>query len=470
MIRSKIIVCFINCVFFLFLSVSAIFADIIVESYYEKGRTLLRQGSNEKAIEEFEKAILDDPLLTDAYYGLAVSCLIENQLEKSCASFNKGISIDQRFEPKNLKADELLVKCLKPYGFSGDELQEKFLNIQDMQYIARCILYKEITENVVRNQKLSVEKQAEELFNWTVRNIAQDAGREDFPALPIDIMLRGYGVCDRSAWVLVILARQLGIKGEIFYLIDPVKKTSPHTVALLYIDNKWCVFDPYKEVVLKTPKNSSFLGIGEILKNPMLIKQSYPKDPDFVKAFEEGMLWIPGESRCYFPKMAIIEKIIDELAGETPLIYWDLSKEIDFVIKTFLNPNLTSQVAFKEMFFQADDKKVKAGIWFYPFRLEQQYSSGKFLANIEKELPYFFLCKDGRLNYLEGKYEEAIAQFNKLMGSSVPQDLREDIYYFNALTYLEKEDNDKARPLIEQYLKEYPKGRWRSKVEKLILN
>jgi len=465
--RSKLLL---NCVFFLLISISIVFPEVIAEDYYKKGRTLLKHGNSTEAIAEFEKTISENPLMIDAYYGLAVSCLLENQLEKSCAYFNKGISIDRRFESNSLKAEELLKKNLRPYGFSENELQEKFLNIQDIKYIARCFLYKKITDNIVKGQKLSLEKQAEKLFKWTVRNIAQDAGREDFPALPLDIMLRGYGVCDRSAWVLTVLARQLGIKGGIFYLIDPKEKISPHTVALLYLNNEWCVFDPYKEVILKSSRDGSSLGIDEILKNPLLVKKAYPKDPSFIKAFEEGILWIPGTSRGYFPKLEIIEKIINGFIEEAPVIFWDLSEEIDFAIRTFLNPDSISRVTSNDMLFQTDDKKVRAGVWFYPFRLEQYYFSGKFLANVEKELPYFFLYKEGRLDYLQGEYEEAIARFGKLMKSSLPQDLKEDIYYFQALTHLEKGDRDKARSLFEQYLKEYPEGRWKNKVEKLISN
>lgn len=454
-------------VFFFFLSVSAKDA----KSYYEEALISLRQGNNKQAVLEFEKAIESNPLLPDSYYGLGIAYLRQSQPEKSRLYFNRGISIDRRFNPEKLKAEELLIKCLKPYGFSEDELQEKFLNTRDMEHISRSIIYKKIADKILKDKKLSVIEKAETFFDWTVRNISQScSGREDYAAFPIDIMIRGYGVCDRSSWVLVTLARQVGIKGNIFYLIDPAEKTSPHTVALVYIDDKWCVLDPYKEIILKNPEDSSLVGIDEILGNPSLIEKFYPKDPNFHKAFDEGIFWIPGEPRCYFPKMAIIEEIIQELTGETPRIHWDLTEETDLAIKTFLRTALPSEADFEKIFFSVRDKKVRVGIWFYPFGLEQYYFSGKFLANIEKNLPHLFFYKEPRLDYLQGGHEEAISKFEKLMKISFSRDFKEDIHYFLALATFEKGDNNKTYSLCKKYLKEYPEGKWKARVEKLMLN
>lgn len=464
--RTEIVFLLVSIFFF-----SSLFNPAVpAEDYYEKGLTLLRSGNNEQAVQEFKNAIKENPLHTKAYYGLGTLYLLEGKLQVSSFYFNKGISLDKSFNSQALKAEELLVKSLEPHGFSKEELQEKFLNPQDMQYIFRCILYKEIADNIVRNYKLPVKEKAKILFNWTVRNIAQGSGREDFAALPIDIMIRGYGCCDRSAWVLVTLARQLDIRGNVFYLMDPEEKISPHTVALLYIDNKWCIFDTYKEVILRNPKDNSLLGIDEVLRNPSLIKQYYPQNQNFLKAFDEGIFWISGESRGYFPKMKIIERIIQEFVQEPPHIYWDLNEEMDFAVKTFLNLDSPSKVTFGKMFFQAEDKKVKVGLWFYPFRLEQYYFKGGFLTNVEENLPYYFLYKEGRLNYLEGEYKEAIYQFDKLIKISIPENLKEDIYYFQALAYFEGGDKDKAYSLRDKYLERYPEGRWKKRVEKLVSN
>jgi hypothetical protein len=68
----------------------------------------------------------------------------------------------------------------------------------------------------------------------------------------IGSLIRGGAVCDSMAWTLVRLAEQRGIDGRIAWLTDE-NGVSPHTVAELWIDDEWRVFDPYYGVIPRNP-------------------------------------------------------------------------------------------------------------------------------------------------------------------------------------------------------------------------
>jgi hypothetical protein len=65
-------------------------------------------------------------------------------------------------------------------------------------------------------------------------------------------LIRGGAVCDSMTWTLVRLAEQRGIDGRITWLTDD-NGVSPHTVAELWIDDEWRIFDPYYGVIPRNP-------------------------------------------------------------------------------------------------------------------------------------------------------------------------------------------------------------------------
>jgi hypothetical protein len=121
----------------------------------------------------------------------------------------------------------------------------------------------------------------------------KDAG---FP-WPWRIWERGYGLCDRQAWVLCAMAYQCGWETQIIYLIDPRSGQSPHTICsmrkglgLVY------VADPNQKFLM--PQKS----VDDILADRNLLDSLWPQRPEFRAALANCVFWTPSYPQDYCPR------------------------------------------------------------------------------------------------------------------------------------------------------------------------
>ncbi len=87
-----------------------------------------------------------------------------------------------------------------------------------------------------------------------------------------DILIRGFGYCDQTDLVFTRLAAELGVDGRMLFLRE-ADGTSPHSVAELYLDGHWRVYDTFFGF---TPRrdDGSAATVGDLVRDPSLLEYS----------------------------------------------------------------------------------------------------------------------------------------------------------------------------------------------------
>ncbi len=110
---------------------------------------------------------------------------------------------------------------------------------------------------------------------------------------PYRVWQRGFGVCDRQAWVLCELAYQLGWEVQVVYLRDPQTKVSPHTVCELRKGESVWFADPFRKSL--HPQRS----IDDVADDEALLLQMWPDRADVRRAFQGCVFWTPACPQDY---------------------------------------------------------------------------------------------------------------------------------------------------------------------------
>lgn len=225
------------------------------DSYYNEAVISVRNGNFDRAQQELEKAANLNPPSVKVYYGLGIVYIYQGLLDEAVVAFNKAVDSDSNYQitidpntfeilkQANMHSDWQISPNLtlkRQDIFTPDGIMRKSFGIRTIKYLWRCINYKRIADHITKDCSTDEEK-IFALFDWTYRNISVvPTARGIFAALPLDIMRRGYGVCDRSAWTFATLAWYAGrYMEDIFILKNPETGDSPHTVAIIFLNGKW---------------------------------------------------------------------------------------------------------------------------------------------------------------------------------------------------------------------------------------
>lgn len=443
--------------------------------YYTQAVRLARQGDFDRAILLMEKAAMAEPSSAKILYSLGVFYTYNDELDKALATLNKAagkntdgnphadgytaslldeISIDTDTEI----ATDLILKHQKV--FAPDEVMSNFYNMADIEYFWRCVNYQRIARQIIKDCKTDEEK-AMALFDWTYRNVGIVKEKRVLFALPYDIMLRGYGLCDRSSWVLTTLANQAGFKGSIYMLLDPDTGASPHTVALIYLLDKWVVFDTYYGFVLKMKDGKTLAGLNDIIDNPSLTGMYPPYGNNGFMPFKQGLLGLPLEAEAGLPRIKVIQDVVDEIFPDAPNVYRNMLERLHFTIKTLLGYDYDPDNPFTFP-FRDKNRQYIIGSWFYPYMLKPFYAQGLFVKQQKKEDPAVEYYQAARYSFLLGDYRKAVSQFDELLKTSPDAKYSSDMEYFKCLCYFGAKEYKKTVSELERYLQDYPDSKWQA--------
>jgi len=122
-----------------------------------------------------------------------------------------------------------------------------FSSKQTSDFFYRNLLLKEIADSLQWDYKNDLDK-AQAIYSFVGKNITQPKPDDEIIDIhPIEVLRMGYGSCDQQAHLMVLLGEQMNIKGHIVFLMGN-DSISHHSVAELYIDERWIMFDPYYKV------------------------------------------------------------------------------------------------------------------------------------------------------------------------------------------------------------------------------
>jgi len=381
------------------------------------------------------------------------------------AKYNKALDllIEKDYEPaKNIFNEQLLKLNIdnipqglstllqEPFFLEEEVLESVITSQEELDYLRKVVIYKKLADHITKGLKTDFEI-IYALFDWTVRNISlfhdKDVG-QDINAYPYDYMMRGFGGCDRSAWVLTTLAGQAGFRAHIIVL-------PYHTMTQIFIENKWVLFDPFYNNVFKSTKGLS--GLNEPLEVQSFIKEKKCYKDNFFNDLMECRFEIICEPLSVLPKMKLLQNTFDKNLNSPPALYYDVLEEIEFLISSMITvkPKEDATISIP---YNIPGKKQRISLALYPFSNRFGYRPGLISNNFELLFPNQKYITRAREFQLTGNYVEAMGEYNKLIASPPDASLIDTLVYYKALCYYEMQDLKEAKHLFESYKENYPDG------------
>jgi TolA-binding protein len=107
--------------------------------------------------------------------------------------------------------------------------------------VYRALLYAVVAKHVTAGATTTREALSR-LHEYVYLNVRSPRNMRKLDDSAADTLIRGYGYCDPSSLVFVRLAEEIGLDARMLFLWDD-HGNSPHTVAEVYLDGDWRVFD-----------------------------------------------------------------------------------------------------------------------------------------------------------------------------------------------------------------------------------
>ena len=130
--------------------------------------------------------------------------------------------------------------------------------------------------NEIKEQTSEPQRQIDLALSWVTQSVrSQDASPS--PVISDDyynILKRGSGYCDQSAYVFSVLSTRLGIPVRMIMLRDRFG-ISRHTAAEVYLDNKWQYIDPWLGVFPHKSDGTAYTRFEFAKDQSVLMKYGY---------------------------------------------------------------------------------------------------------------------------------------------------------------------------------------------------
>lgn len=380
-----------------------------------------------------------------------------------------------RFRPS--KASLQILESEKFGALQPSNAETLFLAQRDIPHLMRMRLLSQVARRVTREEKTEKDK-VQSLVDWVIRNIrpTPDEVDGDAPADPWGILMRGYGVCDRGAWVLVSLAQQVKLHAHIVYLRNPddPNLASPHTLATVQVDGQWILCDTYAGFILRDGEGK-FLTLEDILDRDDVLQPALAESPEYPlhpRLFEKAMIYLTFFPGAILPRMSLLQQLFREELGDSadiPLVFQDLRDEVFRVVgQKGVPPAGPSEETVTFSFpHKFPGRDYQAEVWPYPFRLVKDSRPGfEFYRGLPDAQAKNKNFRDARFHQLFGDFPKAILAFES--ASAEEPGLAEHGLFFAACSKLEAQQAAEAIAGLEAYIEKFPQGTWRDQARLLL--
>jgi hypothetical protein len=167
-----------------------------------------------------------------------------------------------------------------------------------------------VAQLVTRDSGSTLEK-VERLHQFVYLNVSTPGATPVIDDTAADVLIRGVGYCDQAAWALARLAQEVGVPGRMFYL--QAEGSSPHTVAELYVDGDWRVFDVLYGVIPQHA-DGTVATVRDIVADPSLLGPSRAS-VDWYRDGYEVPLADPASTKLLQPLASAIANLPDPVAN-----------------------------------------------------------------------------------------------------------------------------------------------------------
>jgi len=339
----------------------------------------------------------------------------------------------------------------------------------DADFLRRRVLYARLVKSLQRDDP---RETVMAVFDYVVQNVASVAGpgeKPDIGVMPETVLARGYGVCNRSAWLFCTLLEQLRVDPEerthfasyILYLRDPETGISHHTIAGVRIDGRVYLFGTYSGLpVLK--QNGKIATLEEVILNPADIDSvEIGGLRQLVKGAEvaASILLVAVEPETVHEFSAAAQAALDT---DAPILYRDYSAALPGLAGTLWPGVKVPQTTAHTLENPASKNLIK--LWDYPFRIGANLRLAKYRDEIDAAHTWLRELKNARLadlapgNAPEGDPYEGLLE--KLDAGS---DGREAAEYFRA-RFLLKHHPSEGEAAAAKFIDDHPASLWRNPI------
>lgn len=249
--------------------------------------------------------------------------------------------------PDNVAVDPAIASMAKKNGVDPAFFGDSF-NKWDFQLWRDALFFQGKAREIVagRDDKIPA------LYDAVVAHVKPVEHAPIRAPWPYEMWRRGWGVCDRQAWVVAELAYQLGWDGQVVYLRDQKTGVSPHTVCeLRHWEGGVWLADPFTKNLL--PKTS----VADLAVDKKRLLEVWPKREDFRLAIHGSILWTPSYPQDYCPRNQRLHARLKELLGERCPRFGE--DPIDRIRRYH---------ALRSRTPTAGTPTFEMRLWFYPFR------------------------------------------------------------------------------------------------------
>ncbi|MDP6110368.1 MAG: tetratricopeptide repeat protein [Planctomycetota bacterium] len=490
------------------------------------GNTAFEQGDFKKAVEAYKKEYEGVPTDPSVAIRMAISYYEMGDYAQFFNTYNLYLDLSgahQEFKPW-IGAVRLL-ENKRIGGMSDKQIKSpKLLPPQrssDLPHLTKMRLLKTISLSVTRDAETD-EERALAILDFVLRNVRSKLGKgeADLPGEPIDILMRGFGVCDRSVWSYIELARQTGLSAHMIQLrtelkeepkgeIEKVEKkegaeqkeeevkkeeekkegeqeedkkekqeeekirlTSPHSLVAVKLGKKYVFLDTYAGFAIKDPESGELMGLEDILNKPSVVDKIVEANPGYPlksEYFKKALFAITLSPEALVPRMRVLQEMVRRFsptAKRFPTVAFDARREIQSILAS--GPVKDEElVKTKNPFpYTFKDREYQADIWLYPFSLAKVFWARAAKDKDSRGFKYFRGLSEpqrkskefytARLQQMIGQYSGAIKKYGALAKLEGP--IAEQSQFNAGICYYENAQIDQAIDSFLKYLERFPEG------------
>jgi hypothetical protein len=314
----------------------------------------------------------------------------------------------------------------------------------------RALFYTVVSERVTRTAT-SADDVVRQLNEFVYLNVRTP---EDAPVLDdtaADTLIRGFGYCDAAVFLFVRLLEEQGIPSRMTFLGDG-QAESPHTIAEVYVDGGWRVFDTLYNFIPRLP-DGQVASVADVMAQPSLLDASRAS-----ATWYTGAHAVVERGSSAGPKQ-MLQRLLHELVAGLPDwladglqdLYLDLppptymlkpaveGQAPQTVFDSFLTPD--SRLYFRARNYHVFQRTDEAAAAYA--QLLEAYPESRYADDARYELGLLELTQ-------AGDPTESAVQFQALLTEYPATDWRDDATYLEARSYEAVGDCEPARALYQQ--------------------
>ncbi|MBI4495281.1 MAG: hypothetical protein HY690_21100 [Chloroflexi bacterium] len=160
-----------------------------------------------------------------------------------------------------------------------------------------ALLYSVVADRVTRDAA-SAEDAVQRLQQFVYLNVRTPTAAPALDDSPAETLLRGFAYCDSAQMAFVRLLEVLDVPARVT-MLQKDDGTSPHTVAEVYLDGAWRVFDAYYGLAPRGPDGAHATladlvarpaGLGPDFADPSLFRNAATLWPRTAGSSDPGLL------------------------------------------------------------------------------------------------------------------------------------------------------------------------------------